>query len=900
MCIMLAFGVTPAYAAAYSAAAIQDWVVVIEPKFDTVTNFTDAGSAVVEIDGKWGVIDTAGKYVLEPVFEGALTEGSNNTVFLQKAGKWGLYSLVDGAAIVSPKYDRVSSFSEGLAAVAVARDSGGGYRAGYIDYAGNEVIPLKYDEASGFQDGLAYVVDPDQGDAFIIDTEGETVSSLPGVYPWEVALGEPLFNEGVIWMNQEDEHRIERTGAVELTTGEWLIQPEYEAAWSSGVAYAFDNGFAWVLQLNSISFKREYLIYDREGELVAQTDEDQLEGELVGNFKAGLAQYVNENGYGFVNTDGEVVVEAAYDQLHDYSYGLAVVAQDGKYGMIDEEGQIVIPLAYDSLTDMTPDGAAIAAKNGKFGLIDRANTQLTPFKYDDYGRLLDGIGTFRIDGKMVYVTLDGEELLALGFDEIHHVPVTAGNERSYFVNGYGVIRKNGKLGYISDKANSTIPDGGGYSIGYVGGGGNPLKPQPAADGGVRAPIDSMLIGSNGQGKPPIVQLTKAQLAEVVAAAAAARQPTLTLDVGDQPNGISVQLPHSAVKQLKDAGKQSAIVIQSNQAAYELPLAAFDLEMAAKQLGVAAEELKLTIEIAPVPGTAGNALRQSLSKHGLQQTGSAFAFAVRAQAGDRSLELQAADGVYVKRTVKVAASDAAAPQAIVAYNPATGTLSFVPHRLVASEDGQRTYEIPSRHNDWIIAVSKIGADNFFNDLQGHWAKSAIEGLAATLLVQGVSEAKFAPEQLMTRAQFAMLLARALELTPPTAALSASQPFTDVAAGAWYAESIAAVRAAGIVNGVTSHSFAPNATVTREQMAVMFERALAYIGQLPPAGEGASKLETYGDQADVSPWARGAVAALLQTGIITGTSQNQLSPDSYATRAQAAVMLKRFLTFSAMLN
>lgn len=88
---------------------------------------------------------------------------------------------------------------------------------------------------------------------------------------------------------------------------------------------------------------------------------------------------------------------------------------------------------------------------------------------------------------------------------------------------------------------------------------------------------------------------------------------------------------------------------------------------------------------------------------------------------------------------------------------------------------------------------------------------------------------------------------------------------------------------------------------QRMAVMFAPALAYIGQLSSAGEGASELvEAYADQAEVSSWARESIAALLQTGILTGTAEQQLSPGENATRAQAAVMLNRFLTFSSFLN
>jgi len=178
------------------------------------------------------------------------------------------------------------------------------------------------------------------------------------------------------------------------------------------------------------------------------------------------------------------------------------------------------------------------------------------------------------------------------------------------------------------------------------------------------------------------------------------------------------------------------------------------------------------------------------------------------------------------------------------------------------------------------------DVSFPDVRDHWAQHAVEVLAARGVVDGTDKGTFDPAGLLTRAQFAKLLAEALGLEADP---SGPAPFADVPAGAWYAGAVKAAAEAGLVEGDDSGQFHPNGVVTREQMTVMLVRAV----ELKTGAEAeAADLSGFRDAAAVSGWARAAMAKAVGLKLIEGY-EGALSPQGTTTRAQAAVVIYRLL-------
>ena len=163
----------------------------------------------------------------------------------------------------------------------------------------------------------------------------------------------------------------------------------------------------------------------------------------------------------------------------------------------------------------------------------------------------------------------------------------------------------------------------------------------------------------------------------------------------------------------------------------------------------------------------------------------------------------------------------------------------------------------------------------------WYHMAIDYAVANGLMDGTSATTFEPNAYMTRAMLVTILWR-MEGEPVVNYLL---PFTDVPADSWYTEAVRWAASEGIVTGVSDTEFAPNAEITREQLAAILHR---YSGE--PAT--AANLDGYADGACVSAYAADAMIWCVEHMIITGVTDTTLEPQGTATRAQCATMLMRF--------
>lgn len=214
----------------------------------------------------------------------------------------------------------------------------------------------------------------------------------------------------------------------------------------------------------------------------------------------------------------------------------------------------------------------------------------------------------------------------------------------------------------------------------------------------------------------------------------------------------------------------------------------------------------------------------------------------------------------------------------------------------SESGTITASLP--HFSKYAVLEKLpAADNqqpvpaarTFADIQNHWAQPEIEKLAAARLVDGVDDTSFRPDADMTRAQFVTLLTKALQLQSRNTAAK----FRDVTADAWYNKSVYAAHEANIVSGVSETDFAPDAPITREQMAVMMVNAYLHATGKKLSDLVVTQEVKYSDEGSISDWARAYVRAASGLGLVNGTDAGSFAPADRSTRAQAAVVLYRML-------
>lgn len=179
-----------------------------------------------------------------------------------------------------------------------------------------------------------------------------------------------------------------------------------------------------------------------------------------------------------------------------------------------------------------------------------------------------------------------------------------------------------------------------------------------------------------------------------------------------------------------------------------------------------------------------------------------------------------------------------------------------------EDGELV-KARDTFSSYVVIENKVVFDDIAN--VRNWAGRQIEVIAAKGIVQGKEAGLYYPSDNVTRAEFAKMLILGLELEDKKASVS----FSDVAANSWAAPYIAAAQKRGIITGVGGNQFKPNDPITRAEMATMIARAMKIARGVQDAADIDAALEMFADADTIHPTLRAGVALAAQEGIVIGS-------------------------------
>lgn len=179
-------------------------------------------------------------------------------------------------------------------------------------------------------------------------------------------------------------------------------------------------------------------------------------------------------------------------------------------------------------------------------------------------------------------------------------------------------------------------------------------------------------------------------------------------------------------------------------------------------------------------------------------------------------------------------------------------------------------------------------NFSDVAADAWYVSYVYDLAGKGIINGITPTTFDPEGKITRGQFVKILAYASG--DDLSAYSGDSVFADANAH-WSKANINWAYTNKIVYGKSDTQFAPDANITRQEMAVMIKRYADYKGITLPQ---TNVPITFTDEAEIAAWVKEAVSAMQQANIISGFPDGTFAPQGNATRAQAAKMISVFLS------
>lgn len=343
-----------------------------------------------------------------------------------------------GKIIINAEYQQVTSFHKGIAGAKK------GDKWGLLNLAGKWLAPPSFDYLSfsengvlGIQPDSSYIFDLNgrlivasdyqalwqsvkaicfQGeniDCFLTDTKGHRLKDT-------YFQGQTQPNENLVAMKVADDtwSFFYETGnlAFKGTFYETLPFQENRAAVANGNEY---NGGAWGF-INS------------QGEQVID-----FQYEKVASFSQGMA-LVKQNGlYGYIDKTGKTVITCQYLQAKDFHAGFARVQKTDKWNYINILGKEISAESYEHALDFS-ENVGIVFQHDKVGAIDENGKLIIPFIYDQIFPFKEGLAAAMKDGKMGYLNKKGEVSLPFAYELCYD-----------FEKGQAKVRKNGLYGTIN-------------------------------------------------------------------------------------------------------------------------------------------------------------------------------------------------------------------------------------------------------------------------------------------------------------------------------------------------------------------------------------------------------------------------------------------------------------------
>ena len=317
--------------------------------------------------------------------------------------KWGFMNT-SGEVLIKPRYDQVSAYSEGLAAVNFKG------RWGYINAEGRYVIEPSFKSAWSFSGGYARVISFD-AQYGIADQAGEVY------FPQDV---------GILYDNVSGLMRFERGFRQGFLhpDGSVAIEPIYDKAWN------FDGDYARVRIVGKEG------IIDKQGRWILPADYDRVYPSADGIFVARSG-----SAYTFVDSTNTPVLEATYTYARPFRSGRAIIKKGNHCYLLSTTGDMYGAEGIQSLR-FAGENCWVANDGRHYGLVNSKMEPLTDFIYQQINNFSDGLAVYNRDDYCGYLNPIGTEVtpphfgLAWDFQE--------GLARAAFRDGIAYIDRQGR------------------------------------------------------------------------------------------------------------------------------------------------------------------------------------------------------------------------------------------------------------------------------------------------------------------------------------------------------------------------------------------------------------------------------------------------------------------------
>ena len=374
-------------------------------KVEALDNYTttedvwyDKDSLRFERDGKYGLIDFSGNEILAPEYDDIYTlKGIERSIILEKDGKYGLYNDVSKDIILEVQYSEIEALGESYDDGYIVRNNENKY--GLIGPDKSTILDFEYDNITGIYDDSKYLVENEEK-TFVVDNTGTTILELED-------------DEEISDIN-EDEFVIivDNQFGIINSQKEELIEPSFdflEHAYGDYYIAGNDEKYGVVdiegnevieLKYENVTYRRDAAIFECENEdYTTDIYDNTCEFKVTGT----ISEVNMENSYIRIRVDDEYKY---YNLLFEEKTNvelltnntLFLVKQDGKYGYVNKEGEQVVDCIYDDALEQNRFGFCAVQQDGLWGVLKSDGTVILEPSVDLSESIhIDFIGTYHLD-----------------------------------------------------------------------------------------------------------------------------------------------------------------------------------------------------------------------------------------------------------------------------------------------------------------------------------------------------------------------------------------------------------------------------------------------------------------------------------------------------------------------
>ncbi|MEA4971434.1 MAG: MBG domain-containing protein [Candidatus Pelethousia sp.] len=499
-------------------------------------------------------------------------------------------------------------------------------------------------------------------------------------------------------------------------------------------------------------------------------------------------------------------------------------------------------------------------------------------------------GTLTVAEQTYAVTVNGSYASPTGagsYAKDTTVNIYAGNRSNYTFTGWtssdvtitGASSRNAS--FVMPAKTVTVTANWSYSGGGDNGGGSYIPPTTAPSAtppSLPAIAAASVTATGGANGIAHVNIPASAIADAIAGAQSMQ--------GSSANGISVELnvtmPQgvtSLTAAIPQSALQSLVTAAVNQLAINGAPVSLGLNQSALQSIQSQASGGITIGMTPVTGLSAQAQSMIGSRPVYEIT-----ISYKDQNGETQNITSLGSGTATLAFPYVPGRNEATGYLFGAYVDVNGNASRISGSVY--DANSRSVLIPTNHLS-VYGVGYSAPSAKFTDIGSHWAKESIDYAVGRGLLCGTSKTTFAPDSAITQGMLVTALGR---LAGVDTKAYTKGSLSDVKADGSFRPYIEWAYSKGIVQDIGNNQLAPDHTITREEIAVIFSNFVKTTGYTLPVTREAI---TFTDNSSIGSNYMAAVKAMQQAGIMMGDSGNRFNPKAGATRAEVAAMLHRYV-------